>query len=647
KARKRTGLPGTVLVGLTPAVREVLSLTGLLAFWRQALSREEGVALVAPPDGSAASGAAQTPASQHSLVHWQDAGGVAASLAELAVAFGRGGLGTRRAEALSRPARFASIGQQLCMAFDDGERDTWPVADPQQRFLRLQEAWSFRGEPQPLPPLAATVTLDELVPTLRAAAGNHAGWLGVAALLPATGNASAGLLLAALGPQPPAFHDMAVIPLLPVTAAQGDTAPANWGALLEQLPDRIDEGLLPTPPTTLPQGARLWVWHAAAPTPATEASLQVQLPTDKTAAPDETELLVRSLYADCRQVTLSPLAGGFSATTWLVDSRDAQGRRQLPTVLKVGPPAMMTREDAAHERYVRPFILNNASIGMGRAQHGDAVGLRYNFVGVTGDMQGLRTLQRRWLDGDTAAVTRLYGEAARQTLLPWYGQARDAAPCLFADHSPLRLFPFLPTLAREVLGDLMDAPTLPCPPLGRDLPNPWRYLAEVYPRRAAEAIPCKVAITHGDMNLNNLLADERDNLYVIDFSETRERAVGSDFARLEPVFLIERAELADDAAEAAWLQDVADLYDPSRPWHETPFTLRTVPAARRDFIGQLRRLGAHYLGSGAPQEAWLLPVLEWTLPIIFFGNLPLRQRRASTWAAALIVERLSLPSASR
>jgi hypothetical protein len=396
----------------------------------------------------------------------------------------------------------------------------------------------------------------------------------------------------------------------------------------------------------LPQGTRLWLWRVAAPTPATEASLQVQLPTDKTAAPDETELLVRSLYADCRQVTLSPLAGGFSATTWLVDSRDAQGRRQLPTVLKVGPPAMMTREDAAHERYVRPFILNNASIGMGRAQHGDAVGLRYNFVGVTGDMQGLRTLQRRWLDGDTTAVTRLYGEAARQTLLPWYGQARDAAPCLFADHSPLRLFPFLPTLAREVLGDLMDAPTLPCPPLGRDLPNPWRYLAEVYPRRAAEAISCKVAITHGDMNLNNLLADERDNLYVIDFSETRERAVGSDFARLEPVFLIERAELADDAAEAAWLQDVADLYDPARPWHETPFTLRTVPAARRDFIGQLRRLGAHYLGNAAPQEAWLLPVLEWTLPIIFFGNLPLRQRRASTWAAALIVERLRLPSAN-
>ena len=60
----------------------------------------------------------------------------------------------------------------------------------------------------------------------------------------------------------------------------------------------------------------------------------------------------------------------------------------------------MNREDAAHEKYVRPFILNNASVALGNAKQGDSVGLRYNFVGITGDTQGLQTLMRRWNAGE-------------------------------------------------------------------------------------------------------------------------------------------------------------------------------------------------------------------------------------------------------
>ena len=376
-------------------------------------------------------------------------------------------------------------------------------------------------------------------------------------------------------------------------------------------------------------------------------TLAVDIPAGGAAYHDETELIVRSLYADCRHVKLVPLTGGFSATTWQIESFDAQGRRLLPTVLKVGPPAMMDREHDAHERYVGPFVLNNASIGLGRAVHGEAVGLRYNFVGVTGDASNLRTLQRRWIEGDGDIVKTLHRTLAGQTLRPWYGQARTEPRALYVDHTPLRLFPMLPEVARGVLGDLIDAPTLPCPALGRDLPNPWRFLAEVYPRRASLGIDCKVGITHGDMNLNNVLADERDNLYVIDFSETRERSVGSDFARLEPVFLIERTDFDAGTDEAEWLRGMEQLYASAQPWHEVPAALPGISAYHRDFVAQLRELAAGYLGHDAAEEAYLLPLLEWTLPIILFGNRPLPLRRASTWVAALIVERLQRCGVSR
>ena len=50
------------------------------------------------------------------------------------------------------------------------------------------------------------------------------------------------------------------------------------------------------------------------------------------------------------------------------------------------------------------------------------------------------------------------------------------------------------------------------------------------------------AITHGDLNLRNVLVDERDNLYVIDFSETTTRNAVADFARLEPILKLELSE---------------------------------------------------------------------------------------------------------
>ena len=46
--------------------------------------------------------------------------------------------------------------------------------------------------------------------------------------------------------------------------------------------------------------------------------------------------------------------------------------------------------------------------------------------------------------------------------------------------------------------------------------------------------------------MRNVLVDERDNLYVIDFSETRPRNVVSDFARLEPALKFEMMRLDND-----------------------------------------------------------------------------------------------------
>ena len=662
KRRRKAGAAPTIFVGLQPAVREVLVITGLGDFWPQRPQLLDTVATGSTPD-AADEATADTDTGSESvrdasglvvadrwacaagaggpLVRWQQAAGVAASLAELRIAFGRGGLGASRATAAAQPLDFFSLPGVLAVRHADGETDTLLVADSAKRFVRLEDAWFFAGNPVALLRLQVAITSAQLVAVLGgepAALGGDAAaqWYGVlaAAPLPEGGCVSLSVL------PPEAVGESATGCSVPVIGLDFTelAAATSLDTVLELLAAGVGEGLQTEVVEHFPAGTWLWVWTTAAPVAAAEYGLALEAPE----ADDDTELLVRTLYADCQRVRLARLSGGFSAATWLVESYDAAGRQHLPTVLKVGPPAMMNRENTAHERYVRPFILNNASVALGSATQGDSVGLRYNFVGITGDSQGLQTLMRRWNAGEGSVVTELFGQLARTTLRPWYGQARRQATRLYADHTPLRLFSGLLAVARDFLPFDLEPPRLFCAPLGRTLPNPWWFLEQRWARLQEHAIACPVAITHGDLNLNNVLSDERGNLYVIDFSETRERSVASDFARNEPVFLLEQATLESDDDEARFLRDVERCY--ARPPNGTlpalPADLETVDAQRAAFLREQRQLAAEYLGPEAPLQAWLLPVLEWTLPITLFGNRPERLRRTATWVAALQLELL-------
>ena len=91
---------------------------------------------------------------------------------------------------------------------------------------------------------------------------------------------------------------------------------------------------------------------------------------DGTPMLDEWETIARRLYRDCRRVVLTPLHGGFMSNTFRVASYDPDGRRMLPTVLKIGDVALTEREEVANRKYVQTFILNNSTTLLGGAAAG-------------------------------------------------------------------------------------------------------------------------------------------------------------------------------------------------------------------------------------------------------------------------------------
>jgi hypothetical protein len=352
--------------------------------------------------------------------------------------------------------------------------------------------------------------------------------------------------------------------------------------------------------------------------------------------------MIRWLYRDCSRVILTQLTGGYNAKTFRVASYDKDGRRLLPTVIKIGQPEMIRREEAAHRAYVQRFILNNSTTIMGTASAGSWAAVRYNFVGIAGPDKGLTWMLEYYLNRSTTDVLALMDRLYTQILKPWYGQPRWERIDLYADHTPLHLFPDLCEHARRDFGFSLDAATIACEELGIDLPNPFKFLRTEYPKRAGQARLWYQAINHGDLNLKNVLVDEQENLYVIDFSETRPRNIVSDFARMESivkfqVLHIETAEELERMVEfEQGLTQVERLGDvpPNRYRGGNPEVAKTYAV-----ICRLREYANIATLFETDMTPYWLALLEWTYSVLSYDDPPLR-RKLAAYSAALICGRI-------
>jgi anti-anti-sigma factor len=317
--------------------------------------------------------------------------------------------------------------------------------------------------------------------------------------------------------------------------------------------------------------ALVWVYHPTRIREGREKQLTIDV-DDGAPMLDEWETIARRLYRDCRRIVLTPLHGGFMSSTFRVASYDADGRRLLPTVLKIGGVALTEREEVANRKYVQTFILNNSTTLLGGAAAGEWAGLRYNFLGVTGPDSSLVWLRDLYLRRSAAEVLPLFDTLFTRVLKPWYGQPRWESVALYADHDPRRLFPALCEASEQVLGVSADSEFVPCPELQRDLLNPFYFLQHGFPRRRQRSRLWYTAICHGDLNMQNVLVDERQNIYVIDFSETRPRNVVSDFARLEPILKFEMIPIEGETHLREMLQFEQGLLSAAALDEMPPFT---------------------------------------------------------------------------
>lgn len=649
-----------LLFALQPPVRQVFEMAGLLDQFEIVAGRAEAAQRLR--ERSAALGRSATASAggrEHTVVPLPGgasvlelrAAGPAGRLAclgldELGVAFGRAGLGNTAARAAEAAGPFVSTGRMVSVRPAepaDAEPDFIVASNPADVPVYVADYRRLAGAPAAFVSAADGVStvaamIDAFDALLRQTAGREAGTCGwiVAALEPAGApddgwvgvgcrEADGSWRMEAVCASPLALH----------------ADPADPGAYLAAAlrVETLSGAFAPAPDRAV---GRYIAWlYAPAESRAAVRGLDLAF-EDEPEAPEEWDWIARRVYEGAGRVRLRRLSGGFSAATFQAESFDREGRRMLPTVLKLADRAFSEREDRAYDLYVSKYILNNSAVRMGRCARNEWVGLRYNFLGITGPESRLQWIGRRLVDRPVEDTLPLFRELFGRILAPWYGQARPASVAPYREHDPRRLFPGLVAGARDALGIGPEQPFIPCPPLGRDLPNPYALLERVYPARAAAEWPGMSSVVHGDLNLNNVLLDERDNLFVIDFSETHVGDLGGDFSRIEPLLLLQMTRLRDEADLAALLRHVQALACPDRlfdPPAECPGDDPFLPKAHavvRLLRSEYRRLA----GGRAHAVPYLLGLLRWTLPIVVFRQMPQFGRLASCYAAGVLAEAL-------
>jgi anti-anti-sigma factor len=424
-----------------------------------------------------------------------------------------------------------------------------------------------------------------------------------------------------------------------------DMKEVSWevGESIRRVADinRLD-GVVHVEPETKIKNPKFWIYVPSSIRSGAEKRLKIEI-MDETQFSDEWDIITRRIFSDAEKVVLTPIHGGFMSKTFHVTSYGMDGRRMLPTVLKIGSVEITRREQDAYHEYVEKYILNNTTMIMGKALYGDWAGLCYSFVGIGGPESKLSWLTKHYRQRPVEELIPIFETIFTKILKPWYGQPHWEEIYPYVEHNPMALFPGILDDAETVLGISPDVETLPCPELNMELPNPFYFLKHQYPLRKEYSRLWYKAVTHGDLNMQNILLDECENIYIIDFSETRPRNIVSDFARLEAILKVEMPRMENEEDLRALLEFEMAMADASALEELPPFTYRgsdvMVEKAYR-IVLLLRNFADKVTLFETDIIPYLIALLEWTYPVVSYGSATLLQKRLAAYSAGIIVRKI-------
>lgn len=374
-----------------------------------------------------------------------------------------------------------------------------------------------------------------------------------------------------------------------------------------------------------------------------------QLPVADDDVPPPTEqdltLILRRLFREAEVVQLTPLltreitpkTGRSSALLFIVQERRPQGI-PVPVVLKVGNAAAIAAEAESYHQ-IKAFLGGQRRTQLEGEAYSRAVGgLVYSLIGATGT-ERVQPLAALFMNQPAATVAPLLERFFQTTFGQIHADAKPATLDLMEHYTTqLRLTAAKLQRAAQALDPaLLTTPTLAWEGLPRPLPNPLYQILQGDKLRSFGTLATQTCLCHGDLHSHNVLVDEEQQFWLIDFARSTLSHSLRDFAELETDIKFQtlpQQPLADFIAfESALVAPAV--------WEEEPTAILLPTPLQQAFelVTTLRRIARQQLAQEGAITAYQQALFWHTLNVMRLKTVAPDRKRQALVAAALILER--------
>lgn len=375
-----------------------------------------------------------------------------------------------------------------------------------------------------------------------------------------------------------------------------------------------------------------------------QSSLQIEGMENLSATEADVNLL-RYLFRDCKRVSVKILDGGFSGNIVVgTNSIDRYGHEQASHVVKIGPRDLMAKERTAFEQ-IETVLGNNAPSVADFADWSDRGAIKYRYASMgTGKAKSFQNHYQGGADQESISrylhtvlndqLGRLYRAVAeeKQDLLTYY-----CFDSRWAESVRQKIIDLIGHCSADAKLTILPS---------RTVDNIYTFYKHDLAQMRSWTMEFPFSFVHGDLNGANIIIDERDNVWLIDFFHTHRGHVLKDFAKLENdvLYIYTKIDSESELAAAASLTDVLLEYDDPfnlPPDVPAPF-LSTRFERAYTTLRQIRSVADIYIMPDTQERRlqWLLPQLRYAVHTLGFDESGELQRRWALYAAGRFVEEI-------